>query len=222
MPGEVRPELLIASAFVAVFILLIDSFCVIASSWHLSGIEEIRRGGLDVSGGSMARVKAGIFLIFRILLSIALAQLTAVFLSLLVFSADISATIQNDNLHANAHLIIDATALVDGEIRRASEEVAAESTRVAAISAQVTALRQKEIDPAANDLTLQQAQHEVTQLLAQKTKTDDAVRASELFASNELSGIKGAPGNSGQIGDGPRRRAALDLRCAVIVFRADG
>jgi len=54
------------------------------------------------------------------------------------------------------------------------------------------------------------AQQEVTQLLTQKATADQAVQQAETFASNELGGIKGDPGNSGIPGPGPRRQAALE------------
>jgi hypothetical protein len=77
-PGQIRPELLAASAFLASFILLIDSYMVMRSGWHLSGIQELKRGGIDISGGAGARIKAGVFLAIRIILSIGIAQLTEV------------------------------------------------------------------------------------------------------------------------------------------------
>ena len=184
-PGEVRPTLILGSLFVAGFIMLIDAFCVIGSQWHLSGIDEFKRGGLDISGGPVARIKSRIFLLCRILLSIALAQLTAVFVSILVFQADIAAETQRVYLQDNAHLIAGATALVDTDIRRASDAVASQSARVDALSGQVTALRQNEIDPSENPET-RQAQQEVAQLLAEKQKADDAVLAAKIFATNKL------------------------------------
>ena len=207
-PGEIRPDLILGSLFVSGFILLIDSYCVIGSQWHLSGLESIRRGGLDCFGGVTARIKAGIFLSLRILFSIALAQITALFVSLLVFQADIFSETQRVYLQANAHLIAGATALVDSNIRRATDAVATEGARVDALSAQVTALRQNEIDPSENPQT-RQAQQEVAQLLAEKTKADDAVLAAKIFATNELGGIKGAEENSGLPGNGPRHIAAM-------------
>ncbi len=180
------------------------------SGWHLSGIAELKRGGLDISGGPVARIKTGFFLTFRIMLSIGLAQLTAIFVSLLIFAADINSPIEKKYLEANKHLIGPATALVDAEIQRATESVTTESARVAALSAQVASLRQQEIDPSGNDPQIQQAQREVEQLIAQKVKADEDVRNAETFASNELGGIKGAAGNSGQAGRGLRYRAAIE------------
>lgn len=209
-PGQIRPELVLASMFIATFILLIDSYMVMRSGWHLSGIEELKRGGLDISGGPIARIKAGIFLAVRILLSVGIAQLTAIFLAILIFAADIDARIQSAYLQANEGLIRSATALVDGEIRRATDDVTAESARHAALSAQISALQQNEIDPSANNAQVLEAQQEVTQLLAEKEKADDRVQSAETFASNELGGIKGSSANSGVPGPGPRHKAAIE------------
>jgi hypothetical protein len=210
VPGQIRPELVLIAMFIATFILLIDSYMVMRSGWHLSGIEELKRGGLDISGGPAARIKAGLFMTIRIVLAIGIAQLTAVFLSIIVFAADIDARIHSVYLQANAHLLPAATGLVDDEIKRATEAVKAETAREATLSGQVSALRQNQIDPVAGDPQLQLVQQEVSQLLAEKAKADADVRAAETFASDELAGIKGASGNSGQVGDGPRRRAALE------------
>jgi hypothetical protein len=130
-------------------------------------------------------------------------------LSLIVFASDITARTESNYLQANAHLIADATALVDGGIQRATEAVTTESARVAALAGQVGALRQDQVDPSANDPQIQQAQQELTQLLARQAKADDEVQAAETFASSELGGIKG-PGNSGIAGDGPRHKAAQE------------
>src|SRR5580693_7606973 len=87
--GHFRPDLILIAAFIATFILFIDSYMFFRSGWHLNGIREILRGGLDISGGAQASIKAAISLAVRILLSIGLAELTAVFISLLIFSSDI-------------------------------------------------------------------------------------------------------------------------------------
>ena len=209
-PGQIRPKLIVASAFLATFIMTIDSYMVMRSGWHLSGIQELKRGGIDISGGIGPRLKTGFFLAIRILLSIGIAQLTAIFLSLLIFGSDITARLQAINLGANAALTSSAMALVDGEIKRATDAVNTESAREAALAAQVSAIRQDQIDPSSGDTQVQMAQQEVTQLLAEKSAADQAVQQAETFASNELGGIKGAPGNSGVPGDGPRHQAALE------------
>ncbi len=204
--GQIRPDVLMASMFLATFILFIDSYMVMRAGWYSSGLSELKRaGGLDISGGPAARIKSGVFLSIRILLSVGLAQLTAIFVGLLIFSADVNAPIEKDYLQANGHLIEEATKLVDGGIRRATDAVTAQSVHVAEVSAQLRAVRQNEIaDP------VHQAEQELTQLIARKAKADDDVRNAETFATNEAGGIRGAAGNSGRPGYGARYRAAAE------------
>jgi hypothetical protein len=208
--GELRPGLVLVSMFIATFILLIDSYMFMRSGWHMSGIEELKRGGIDVSGGPEARIKANCFLAIRIVLSIGLAQLTAIFLSLIVFGADIEAGIEQSYQAANAHLVADATAMADADIRRSMDAVRAQDERVDALSRQLTELRQNDIDPVANDAQTQQAQREVNELMAEKTKADNAVLAAQDFAAMELGGVKASAGNSGVVGNGPRYKAARE------------
>jgi hypothetical protein len=205
-PGQIRPDILLAGIFLGLFILLIDAYVIMRSGWELSGIGELKRGGIDISGGRGARIKASYFLGVRISLSIGLAQLTAIFVGLLVFGADIASHLQDAYLKANAHLISSATALVDGQIERATEAVRSSTRQSETLAAQVAALRGNEV----SNPEVQQAQQEVTDLIARKAKADEDLRAAEAFATNELGGIKGASGNSGQPGRGARYRAGVE------------
>jgi len=209
-PGQFRPELILISSFLATFILLIDSYMVMRSGWYLSGIAELKRGGINVSGGVSARIKASIFLAFRILLSIGIAQLAAIFLGILFFSSDIDPPIQSAYVQSNAALIAAATTQVDDPIKEAKNALDAENSREAALASQVNALRQDRIDPSANRPEIQQANQEIAQLMSERAKADQALQSAETFASDELGGIRGSQDNSGIPGDGPRRRAALE------------
>lgn len=210
VPGQIRPDLIAGAMFLATFILLIDSYMIMRSGWHLAGIEALKRGGLDISGGPTARIKAGFFTAVRIFLSIGLAQLTAIFSALLIFNTDIEARIQGVWQNANARSIAAVTRMVDDGIQRAADAESAQAKRVDALAGQVSAIRQNEIDPAAADPQVREAQQEVTQLIDRQSKADDAVRDAETFASNELAGIKKTDRNSGQAGNGPRHRAAVE------------
>jgi hypothetical protein len=206
-----RPDIVLGAAFAATFILAIDSFVIMRSGWFLEGIQELKRGGIDISGGRKERLKTYSFLGIRIgLLSIGIAQLTAIFVSLLIFMGDINARIDESYLTANERVIGPAAALIDADIRRATDAVNAQTARANAVAAQIGVLRQNEIDPLANDPQIRRAQEEVTQLAAQKAKADEEVRSAESFAADEYGGIKRAPGNSGQPGFGLRYRAAME------------
>lgn len=207
-PGEIRPELLLGAAGIAFFVLMIDSYIFYRSGFEISGIDELRRGGLDVGGpGPASKIS---YLAARIVLSVGFAQLTAIFVALIIFSADIDARIQATYQKANARLLADVTAIVDADIQRATVAVKTQAARVDSLSSQITTLRQHDIDPAANDPQIQQAQQELTRVLDEKAKADDAVVAAESFGTMELGGVKIAPGNSGIAGKGPRYKAAIE------------
>jgi hypothetical protein len=208
-PGQFRPDIVLVAMFVATFILCIDSYMFFRSGWHANGIGEMMRGGLDISGGPYARIKANIFLAVRVGLSIGLAQLTAIFVSLLIFSADIHTRIEDAYQKANAHLIGPAAAPIDAEIKRETDAVTVQTEHVNALSAQMSVLRQHEIDPDTANPRVKEAEAEVARLTTEKTKANEAVTQAETFAANEYGGIRGVAGNSGIAGRGPRYRAAL-------------
>jgi hypothetical protein len=186
-PGQIRPDVALAAMFIATFIMAIDSYMIMRSGWHLSGIEELKRGGLDVAGGTLARVKAAVFLAIRVALSIGLAQLTAIFVALLIFGADIDARLSERYREANAPLIATATEFVDGAIGRATAAVTAQSEHVASLTAQATTVRQNEIESP----QVQEAQREVARLIEENAKAEQDVKTAETFATNEMAGIKG-------------------------------
>lgn len=208
-PGQIRPDIVVVAAFLATMITAIDSYVIMRSGWHLEGLKALARGGLDISGGVLARLKAGIFLCVRISLSIGLAQLTAIFVGTLIYAKDIDAQIQAPYLKANAHLVGPATALADDGIKRTTDAVTTQTKRVNDLAGQIAALRQVEIDPDAGNPEIQEAQRELTQLIAERASAENAVQIAETFEANEFGGIKGAPGNSGKAGKGLRYQAAL-------------
>jgi hypothetical protein len=208
--GQIRPDLFIISGFLATFILFIDSYVVMRSGWHLVGIEELKRGGMDVSGGRAARIKAGVFLGCRIgLLSVPISLLCGIFACLSIYATDIDKRVGDASRAANASLYGPATVLVDGQIRRGTDAVGDQTTVVNNLSRQISTLRQKEIDPSAADPQVQEAQRELQQLISQKAKADDDAAAASALASNEGGGIATA-GTSGQPGRGARYRAAKE------------
>ena len=209
-PGRIDPVIVGVSAFVALFILQIDAFTIMRSGWHLNGIAELKRGGLDISGGLMARVKASCLLVIRILLALGIAQLTAIFVSILVFGHDIDARIDSDNLQVNAPLVATATARADADIQRQRDDVTAVKADIAAREGEAEALRKREAELLAAEPKLQAQEDEITGLVAAKAKADDELQAAQGYAINEAAGIKGAPSNSGQVGEGILFRAASE------------
>jgi hypothetical protein len=208
-PGEIRPVLLFGAVGIALFVLLIDSYIFYRSGFEISGIEELRRGGLEVGGGHGPASKFG-YLAARIVLSVGFAQLTAIFVALIIFGADIKSRILATYESANARVLHEVTAIIDADIQRANAAVKTQGARVDSLSAQITTLRQHDIDPTSGAPQIQQAQEEINQLIQEKTKADDAVIAAQNFATMELGGVKVAPGNSGIAGNGPRYKAATE------------
>jgi hypothetical protein len=208
-PSEVRPGIILAAFAIALFIMGIDRYVVVICGYHSEGLKEIARAGIDIRGGFLIRLKAALFLVVWIFgLAVALAQITALFVSLIWFSADIHYRIVKKYLIANAPLMSQATTLVGDSIQRETDEVNSQSAHVAALSAQVQTLRQNVIDPAASDRAIQLAQQEVQQLLQRKTAAVHDLKEAESFATGEAAGLKHVPANSGVEGFGPRYRAA--------------
>lgn len=209
-PDQLRPELVVGAAFIATFILLLDSYMVMRSGWHLSGIAELKRAGIDISGDAWAHVKAGVFLSIRILLAIGISMIAALFLGILVFNRDIEAQLQENYHRANAPLIAQAAKLLDADIDRRATVLNAQEGRATALASQVKAARDAELDPLSNDPRVKTARDEVAQLLTRQAKAEEDLRNAEVFAANEAGGIKALADNSGQVGEGPRYRAALE------------
>jgi uncharacterized protein DUF4407 len=211
-PGQVRPDIIIAGLFLATFVLLIDSWMFVHSAWEQAGLRELRRGGIDCGGGgTLAAVKAGAFLVVRIVLAVGNAQLTAVFFSLLIFGGDVNSRLQNDYLQVNSHLLAQATTVVNDASTRATDALNKQTSVVEKLSNQVSTLQQGLVDPAVLDPEYQQAQRELQQLLDEKTKADQKLDSSQTHAANEYGGIRGDAGNSGRPGRGLRYRAAMEL-----------
>ncbi len=207
-PDHFRPDLLLASSFLALNLTLQDSFLFLRSGWYANGLELLKAAGVTISNGLAAQVRAIFAFLVRVILSVGLALLSGILAGLILFSPDIMSRILGDWRQANAHLVVAASEGVDGEIRRATDAVNTQGARVAALATQVEALRQNEIDPSSGYSS--SAQQEVRQLLEQKTKADEELRAAEKFGAAELAGLKVTSENSGVVGNGPKRRAAME------------
>jgi hypothetical protein len=205
-PGEIRVEIVLAAIALATFIQLIDNILFLRSGWEANGIESLRtRGGLDIKGPN--KVWAALSLCIRGFLALAVAGLTGIVFSVIVFYKDITARIDRNYLQTNSALIGEVTPIVDADIKRRTDAVATGEAQVAALAAQTSAVRQNQIDPSMSDPQVKSVVQEIDGLLAQKAKAEDAVRAAELLVSHERGGIKG-PDTSGVAGAGPRYLAA--------------
>lgn len=206
--GEFHPDLTFGAAFIATLVLLIDSYGFLRAGFHAEGIQQLARGGLDLAGGLAAKIKAGIFLGLRILLSLGFAQLSAVFVALILFKSDITAEIERFYREQNRSLIASVSLQTDADIARAADVTQEANARVEALQKQVASMRDGSINPAASDTAIQAEQAEISELLAEKGRRDTELVAAQSFAANELAGVKGDPSNSGVPGRGPVRAAA--------------
>lgn len=207
-PGQLRPELLAGSLSLAIFILLIDAYIMFRTGFELDGLAQLRRGGLEIEGPPPANKYA--YLVARLVLSVGFAQLSALFMAIIIFGADIDAKILDTYQRANATLRHEVTSIVDTAIDRATAAEKAQENRVEAKATQVATLQQHDIDPASSDPQVQQAEQEVARLLDRKAKSDDAAQEAENFAVLEKGGVTVDGRSSGVSGRGPRYRAAME------------
>lgn len=134
--GGLKPLLIVASMLISTMLLLIDSYGFCRAGFHADGIRELARAGLDISGGFLVKFTASLFLAFRILLALFFAQLTAVFMSLILYHADIMAHLEHKYQQQNMVLITTVTHRVDGDIQQATDAVNAAQQRVDALQKQ--------------------------------------------------------------------------------------
>jgi Domain of unknown function (DUF4407) len=206
---EMLPVAVLAALALSTFIGLIDRYAVVISGFHHEGLTELARGGIDVRGGGFARFKLAFFLMARIgVLSVGLALLCGLFVSLLIFSGDIRSRLEHEFQRENGALIAEQTTLVNSQIKRTGDAVNDQMAQVEVLSRQVDTIRQIAIDPLAGNAAIQQAEHEDQNLLDQSGKVEQEIQADQTFAANEFGGIQGA-GNSGRPGYGVRFRAAM-------------
>lgn len=205
--GELHPDVLIGSMFVATLVLSIDSYVFGRAGFHSEGLALLKRGGLNLTGGIFSKLKGVTLLGIRILLSLGLSFLTGIFMGLILFHQDIAADIQHRFQSANAPLIAAANERVDAEIHRAENALRDATSQMLILQRQVSSARNGVVDPASGDVGVQLEQDEIRQLMTEKAQRDADLVAAQSFASDELAG-KAGPGHSGVVGDGPVRQAA--------------
>lgn len=209
-PGEFRPELFASGVMLASIILLIDSYVIVRTSWSLQGMKELARGGLEIPNTFGARFKNGLFVFLRVLVTIGMAQLLALFFAILVFGKDIQADLDRRYRDANGDLIAKITMQVDNGLGTLIEDQKATATLLAAAVAEEASLRRAAIDPTADDPEVKLALERASQLAARKVDLERELSEAQKFAADELAGVKGSNGNSGKAGEGPVRRAARE------------
>lgn len=204
--GPFNPAILLVAILISTFIMLIDSFSFMRAGWLSAGEADLARAGLDLRRGWSDQVKKGVSLAVRLILAIALAELLAIFLALIIFAADINVRLTDRFLKENVSGLGTVTMLVDGAIKRAEADVGTQAKRVAALASDMGNLRESAGGTSSNP-QVKAAQADIDRSVAVEARAEDDLRAAEAIAADELAGAKGA-GRSGQPGRGPRRRAA--------------
>lgn len=206
--GDIRPSLIATAMLIATMILLIDSYMIMRSSWYVHGLEELKRGGLGIQVSLVARIKSWMSLAVRLFISLVLAMLIALFCAVLLFGKDISKDIEAAYQQQNARLMSAVTTRVDSDLRKKADALAAANAVAARLNDEEASLRRIIVDPTVTDAEMKLMLDRIGRLEEAKRNADRTLTAAEAFASNELAGVRGAPGNSGIPGAGPIRRAA--------------
>ena len=209
-PDHLRPELFAAGAVLASIILLIDSYVIVRTSWSLQGMKELARGGLELGSTFAARFKNGLFVSLRVLVTIGMAQLLALFLAILMFGKDIQADLDRRFREFNGDLIGKITAQVDGVIGALADDQKATAGLLAAAVTEESMLRRTSVDPTSDDPEVKLGVERASQLNASKVELERELSEAQKFAADELAGVKNSKGNSGRPGEGPVRRAARE------------
>ena len=183
---RVRPDLVAIAALLAGVVMLVDSFTIIRSSWFLSGIAQLQRGGLEIPGAAAARIKNGLQLVFRLPLAGVLAQLAAIGFMLYCFTAEISrglevnATAENAPIAEQVAKVYDAGSVrLETEIKdlRAASTTATTDASRYRLDALETAPEDPELKPAIEQVRrAESAKTDAERRLAQVPRRDEAAR----------------------------------------------
>ena len=207
-PGEISVAIVLAGVGLATIMLLIDSYVIVRSSWTFQGLAELKRGGLEIPGTLGAKAKNGVFFLVRLFVSLVMAQLMAVFLGILLFSKDIAADLDRQYHELNSSLISAQAEKLDARIAGLRKEQGNIAEQVKSLEDEKQGLRRNVLNPLADDPEIRIAVARAEELGDEKANAEQELSQARAFATNELAGIKGAPGNTGIVGSGPVRRAA--------------
>lgn len=206
--GEFRVGIALGGVLIATIVLLLDSYVIVRSSWALQGLEDLRRGGLDIPQSLGAKIKNGVFVLLRIGgLSTPLAVLTALFFSILLFDKDVNANLEQEFQKHNQPLLARISGQVDGAIaekKAEHEEVRKETAR---LNEEEKTLRATLLDPLSDVSEFKAVLDRVNKLTEAKAEAQKELVSAEKVAADELGGTRSA-GTSGIPGYGVRRRAA--------------
>ena len=135
--GRLHLALVLASMLIATMLLMVDSHGFNRAGFYADGVKEMARAGLDLGSGLAAKITAGVFLAFRILLALVFAQLTAVFTSLIIYHDDVVAHLEQQYQQQNAPLVDAAERRIDASIQQATDAVLGAQQQVDALQKQI-------------------------------------------------------------------------------------
>ena len=213
------PLYLLPGLWLAFIILLLDSIVIMRASWHAHGLESLKRGGAIVPQTIGARIKAGCMLALRVALSFVIAALMAIVFSIFLFHKEIDRARLLEFQDANAGLYAEHVLRYDEQITTNRRDQRTLREQLQRGAEEAVSLRQTLVSPAVDAPELKLAVSAVERLEEAKAIADRDLAAAQAFATNELAGIRAAPGNSGVAGVGPVRRAAEE-RLAAATERA--
>ena len=140
------------------------------------------------------------------MLSAAIALLTSLGASLIIYKPEITSEIDRAYRTENAAVIAKAEKQTDDRIDHMTASVRLQETHVDALRKQVMGMRDSTVNPA-SDPSIEAEQQKVAQLLTAKQQREAELATTQTRAADELAGIK-SDDSSGIPGRGPRRIAA--------------
>lgn len=120
-PGEILPSFVALAALVATLVLLFDSY-IVRASWLTTGMEQLSRAGLGLPSPWGTRIKAALFMVVRLGVTVLLALLTGSLMSLILFDKDVTGRLRAIAAAANAPLVSVAAGRFDAGTSRLATE----------------------------------------------------------------------------------------------------
>jgi hypothetical protein len=214
-PDTINPLIVGVAIIAAIFIILLDIAMFMAPSWSDQGRAELKRAGLHIPKGLGEYAEDGIFLGLRAAFAVALVQLSAFVVCCLIYAPAMSGILNAEWRAANTVLMHAAESAYQRREQESEDTQASAKNALSNLRTQETAFRQTAVDPSAGDADLARLREGLTALEQRRQEADRELADAEMFAADELAGIRRQPGNSGVVGAGPVRRAAEERVAAA-------
>lgn len=150
-PGELRPELIAVAILFAGLIMLMDGYMVIKSSWWVLGIEQLKRGGLELPGYQAAKIKNAVLNVVRIALALIPAEFITLGVALFIFQAELVQILNADAVQRNAPLYQHIASQDDADTTQQTDRLKALRTALEQSTANAEALRADALRVPADD-----------------------------------------------------------------------